>query len=85
MEAPLDNDDTFTDFIRRSKYKIRTITMSKSNVGWEQSHPAPAPAIDEGSNSKENQKDQFSEFIQLAKKKLRTTSSIGNNSSFKRG
>ncbi|OIV99168.1 hypothetical protein TanjilG_19664 [Lupinus angustifolius] len=81
----LDSDDTFTEFIRRAKYKIRTI----SNIGREQSNIAPASALD-GANinvtnnsNDENQKDQFGDFIKVAKKKLKTTSRVGNNSSFR--
>ena len=81
----LDNDDTFTEYIRRAKQRIRTV----SNIGREHSNPAPAAApeyVDNGTNNKEeNQSDQFSEFIQLAKKKLKTTSRVGKNGSFKRG
>lgn len=91
-KAPvIDNDDTFTNFIQRTKYKLRTITMSKSNIDRVQSNTAPAPPDHEANcgstnnNSNENQKDQFSEFIKLAKKKMTTTSSIGKNGSFRRG
>ncbi|KAK7336717.1 hypothetical protein VNO77_17263 [Canavalia gladiata] len=82
--TPLDNDDTFNDFIRRAKKNIRTV----SHIGREQSHVAAAPPPDEASsvsNSKENQNDQFSSFIQRARKRLRTTSSIRKNGSFKSG
>ncbi|CAL0328916.1 unnamed protein product [Lupinus luteus] len=76
----LDSDDTFTEFIKRAKYKIRTI----SNIGREQSNIAPAL---DGANinvtNDENQKDQFADFIKVAKKKLKTTSRVGNNSSFR--
>ncbi|KAK7257325.1 hypothetical protein RIF29_31209 [Crotalaria pallida] len=85
--SSLDNDDTFNDFIRRAKYKIRSF----SNIGREQNNPAPAPAAltPDGANNNinatnyENQKDQFADFIQVAKKKLRTTSRVGKNSSFR--
>ncbi|KAE9620726.1 hypothetical protein Lal_00019371 [Lupinus albus] len=81
----LDSDDTFTEFIRRAKYKIRSI----SNIGREQSNFAPASTL-EGANinvinnsNDENEKDQFADFIKVAKKKLKTTSRVGNNSSFR--
>ncbi|XP_061341345.1 uncharacterized protein LOC133287699 [Gastrolobium bilobum] len=84
-ETPLDDDDTFTDYIRSAKSKIRTV----SNINRKQSNSvrAPAPVLDgaNGTKNKANQRDQFSDFIQLAKKKLRTTSRIGKNSSFNRG
>lgn len=87
VETPLDNDETFNNFIRRTKYKIRTVTMSKSNIDREQSNnTAPAAPDHEASNGnnsyyKENyQNDQFDDFIQITKKKMRATSSIRNNS-----
>ena len=79
----LENDDTFTEYIRRTKLNITTV----SYIGQEHRNPASvaAPDMANGTNNKENQNDQFSEFIQLTKKKLRTTSRIGENGSFQRG
>lgn len=89
LETPLDNDETFNNFIKRATYKIRTVTMSKSNIDREQSNnTAPAAPDHEanGNNSyKENyQRDQFDDFIQIAKKKMRASSSIRNNSFLKK-
>ncbi|KAL2320919.1 hypothetical protein Fmac_029888 [Flemingia macrophylla] len=81
--TPLDNDDTFTGFIRRAKYKIRTV----SHIDQEQMSNAVAsapPAPPDTINA--NLNDEFSNFIVSAKKKMRSTSSIRkNNGSFKRG
>ncbi|OIW08302.1 hypothetical protein TanjilG_02978 [Lupinus angustifolius] len=74
----LDNDDTFTEFIRHVKYKTRNF----SNIGREQSNPAPEPEP-ETNKYNENQKDQFDDFIKVSKKKLKTTSRVGKNSSFR--
>ncbi|RDX85554.1 hypothetical protein CR513_33237, partial [Mucuna pruriens] len=73
--TPLYNDDTFTTFIRQAKYKIRTV----SHIAREQSYVAPSPPSDD-----DNQNDQFSNFIQNAKK-LRSTSSMRKNGSFGSG
>lgn len=80
-KSSLDNDDTFTKYIQRAKYKIRS--LSNIGRGREQSNPAPDVAND--TNNKENQNDQFSDFILHAKKKLRIASRIGHSSSLKRG
>ncbi|CAL0303827.1 unnamed protein product [Lupinus luteus] len=78
--SSLDNDDTFTEFIRHVKYKTRIF----SNIGREQSNPAPEPEPEPETNkNNENQKDQFDDFIQVAKKKLKTTSRVGKNSFFR--
>ncbi|KAF1897265.1 hypothetical protein Lal_00034968 [Lupinus albus] len=78
--SSLENDDTFTEFIRHVKYKTRSI----SNIGREQSNPTPEPEPEPETNkNNENQKDQFDDFIQATKKKLKTTSRVGNNSSFR--
>jgi len=78
--TPLDNDETFTTFIRHAKYKIRTV----SHI--EQSNVAPAPQADDGeANGRDNQNNEFSDFIQSAKKKFRSTSSKRKNGSFNRG
>ncbi|CAK8543398.1 unnamed protein product [Lathyrus sativus] len=90
VETPLDNDETFNSFIRRAKNKIRTVTMSKSNIDREHSYKtapaAPDQEVNVGDNSyKENyQREQFDDFIQIAKKKMRATSSIRNNSFWKK-
>ncbi|CAL5193603.1 unnamed protein product [Lathyrus oleraceus] len=90
IETPLDNDETFNSFIRRAKNKIRTVTMPKSNIDREQSYKtapaAPDQEVNVGENSyKENyQREQFDDFIQIAKKKMRATSSIRNNSFWKK-
>ncbi|CAK8543428.1 unnamed protein product [Lathyrus sativus] len=78
IETPLDSDETFNNFIRRAKYKIRTVTMSKSNIDRDQSSkPSPAAPDHEENN---HQRKQFDDFIQIAKKKMRATSSIRNSS-----
>ncbi|KAK7396353.1 hypothetical protein VNO78_17288 [Psophocarpus tetragonolobus] len=81
--TPLDNDETFTTFIRHAKYKIRTV----SHIDREQSNAALpfAPPRDDEANARDNQNDQFSNFIQSAKKKLRSTSSKRRSGSFKSG
>lgn len=90
IETPLDNDETFNSFIRRAKKKIRTVTMSKSNIDREESYKtapaAPDQEVNVGDNSyKENyQREQFDDFIKIAKKKMRATSSIRNNSFWKK-
>ncbi|TKY62488.1 hypothetical protein E2542_SST12344 [Spatholobus suberectus] len=71
----LDINDTFTEYIERARYRIRSV----SNVGRGQSNSAPDEA--NGNNNRmENQKDHAN-----AKKKIRTTSSVGKTSSLKRG
>jgi len=81
-DTPLDNDEAFNTFIRHAKYKIRTL----SHIGREQSNVAPAPSSDDDeANGRDNQNNEFSDFIQSAKKKLRSTSSKRRNGSFKRG
>nr|KYP70670.1 hypothetical protein KK1_009898 [Cajanus cajan] len=79
--APLDNDETFTSFIRHAKCKIRTV----SHVDREQSNVAIASPPDEEANGRDNQNDQFSNFIASAKNKLRSTSSRRRNGSFNIG
>ncbi|XP_058740273.1 uncharacterized protein LOC131612498 [Vicia villosa] len=81
IETPLDSDETFNSFIRRAKYKIRTVTMSKSNIDRDQSYKTSPAAPDQEEN---DQREQFDDFIQIAKKKMRATSSIRNNSFFKK-
>ncbi|CAI8614150.1 unnamed protein product [Vicia faba] len=86
IETPLDSDETFNNFIRSAKYKIRTVTMSKSNSYREQSNnAAPAAAdyevnIGDNSDKENHQRKQFDDFIQISKKKMRATSGIRNNS-----
>lgn len=77
----VDINDTFTEYIERARHRIRTV----SNVGRGQSHSAPDEAS--GKNNKmENHRDQFSDFIQHSKKKMRTTTSnVGKTSTLKRG
>ncbi|CAL5193605.1 unnamed protein product [Lathyrus oleraceus] len=90
VETSLDSDETFNNFIRRAKYKIRTATMSKSNVDREQSYNTVPAApdhevnIDINSDTENYQRKQFDDFIQIAKKKMRATSSIRNNSFLKK-
>ncbi|CAL5193604.1 unnamed protein product [Lathyrus oleraceus] len=90
IETPLDSDETFNNFIRRAKYKIRTVTMSKSNIEWEQSNNTVPAApdhevnIDNDSDKENYQRKQFDDFIQISKKKMRATSSIRNNSFLKK-
>jgi hypothetical protein len=83
VDTSLDNDETFNNFIKRAKYKIRTITMSKSNIDREQSNNT-APAAPDHEAKENYQKDQFDDFIQISKKKMRATSSIRNNNFFKK-
>lgn len=82
IETPLDSDETFNNFILRAKYKIRTVTMSKSNNDRDQSNKTLPAAPDYEENN--HQRKQFDDFIQTAKKKMRATSSIRNNSFFKK-
>ncbi|KAL5059528.1 hypothetical protein RYX36_031132 [Vicia faba] len=90
VETPLDNDETFNSFIRRAKQKIRTVTTFKSDIDREQSCKTAAARPDQevnvvDNNYKENhQREQFDDFIQIAKKKMRATSSIRNNSFWKK-
>ncbi|CAK8543426.1 unnamed protein product [Lathyrus sativus] len=86
IETPLDSDETFNNFIRRAKYRIRTDTMSKSNIEWEKSNNTVPPApdhevnIDNNSDKENYQMKQFDDFIQISKRKIRATSTIRNNS-----
>ncbi|KAJ7972841.1 hypothetical protein O6P43_010669 [Quillaja saponaria] len=65
-----DINDTFADYIKRAKFKIRTM----SNIGGGSTTLAPDDVDD--STKKEHTKDHFSGFIQRTKMKIRTTSSI---------
>lgn len=89
---PLDNDDTFANYIQRAKNKMRSL----SNIGGrtrrhhEEQSNNPAATSDHvsnvvNSNKKENERDQFSDFIQNARKKLRTVTTIRKNDSFRKG
>ncbi|KAK7270250.1 hypothetical protein RIF29_23257 [Crotalaria pallida] len=74
----MDINDTFNDYIKRAKVKIRTV----SNLGRGQSNPTTAPDHDQAqhhgtTNKKDSNKDQFSDFIHRAKKKIRTTTIVG--------
>ncbi|CAJ2673089.1 hypothetical protein L195_g027989 [Trifolium pratense] len=79
------NDETFTKFIQKAKYKIRSMT----NIGHHvenRNNPAAAQDVVDSNNKKENEKDQFSHFIQNTRKKLRTVSTMRMiNKSFKKG
>lgn len=77
----LDINDTFSEYIQRAKYRIRTV----SNVDQGQSKYSAPDEARCCNNKMENHKDQFSDFIQHAKKKIRTTSSVGKTSSLRRG
>lgn len=79
-ELPLCDDDTFSNYIQRTKYKIRSIT----NNGFQEEQNYPPPTnVANATNKKENERDPFSDFIQNAKKKMRTFSR--NDSSLRRG
>ena len=82
--TPLDNDETFTTFIQHAKSKYKT-TRTGSHISREKSFVASASTPDDEATAspRDNQNDQFSNFILNAKKKLRTTSSMRKNGSFK--
>ncbi|CAJ1967469.1 unnamed protein product [Sphenostylis stenocarpa] len=82
-EKPLCDDHTFSDYIQRTKYKIR----SNSNIAWheDQRDPAHADHVAHGTNIKENERDPFADYIQNARKKLRLRTLSRNIGSFKRG
>ncbi|WVZ06260.1 hypothetical protein V8G54_019606 [Vigna mungo] len=75
----LDINDTFSEYIERAKYRIRSV----SNVGRGQSKSAPVEHSG-NTNRLESNKEHLSDFIQHAKK-MRTTSSVGKTGSLKRG
>jgi hypothetical protein len=79
------NDETFTKFIQKAKYKIRSMT----NIGHHvenRNNLAAAQDVVDSNNKKENERDQFSHFIQNTRKKLRTVSTMKMiNKSFKKG
>lgn len=76
----LDKTDTFSDYINRTKIKIRA---SVSNVDLEKVS-SRADYVYE-TEKEDNGKDVFSDFVNRAKIKIRKTSSIGSrrNISFK--
>jgi len=82
---PQVNDETFTNFIQRAKYKIRSMTNIGHHV--ENRNPAASDVVDTNVDNKrkENESDQFSHFIHNTKKKLRTVTTIGKNKTFKKG
>ncbi|MED6163976.1 hypothetical protein PIB30_085171 [Stylosanthes scabra] len=93
-KKPLSNDDAFNSFIIRGKHKFRTMATFVTRRREEDiSHTSPnvannpIPAVKNSSaNNKDDQKDNnFSDFIKHTKKKLRTTTIVGRNSSVKRG
>lgn len=77
------DDDTFTNYIKRAKYKIRSMT----NIGHHEEKHNPAPDVGNygDNNKKENEGDHFSHFIQNARKKMRTVTTMRKNNSLKRG
>lgn len=78
----VDINDTFTEYIERARHRIRTV----SNVGRGQSHSVSDETSGNKNNKMENHTDQFSDFIQHSKKKMRTTTSnVGKTSTLKRG
>ncbi|KAL4304733.1 hypothetical protein AHAS_Ahas16G0007800 [Arachis hypogaea] len=93
------DDDTFNEYIQRAGQKIRTGGSKKiidpefiSNTSSSPTTTTDEQDVANNTNyyyfDKEKENDQqFSDFIQIAKKKLRTTSRVGrnNNGSFKRG
>lgn len=76
----LDKNDTFSDYINRTKIKIRA---SMSNVDMERV-ASRADYVYE-TEKEDNGKDVFSDFVNRTKIKIRKTSSIGSrrNISFK--
>ncbi|KAL1368228.1 hypothetical protein HN51_022370 [Arachis hypogaea] len=84
------SDDTFTNFIKSGKHKIRVMsTVGHHGRGREvirdgaEGVAANAPTI-HNSGSVNNDDHHFEEFIHRTRKKLRTTSRVGD-SSFNRG
>lgn len=76
----LSKHDTFSDYINRTKIKIRA---SKSNVGMEKVASGEDYVYQQ--EKEDDGKEAFSEFVNHAKIKIRKTSSIGSsrNISFK--
>ncbi|GAU45765.1 hypothetical protein TSUD_24290 [Trifolium subterraneum] len=80
------NDEAFTKFIQRAKYKIRSMTTNIGHHVENRNNPAAAQDVVDSNNQKENEKDQFSHFIQNTRKKLRTVSTMRKiNKTFKKG
>jgi hypothetical protein len=77
-----DINNTFSDYIKRAKLKIRTV----SNVGGGKNQASLQDDAHGHTKKKDSAKDHFSEYIHRAKMKLRTTSSFGHGKtiSFKR-
>jgi len=78
-EKPLCDDHTFSNYIQRTKYKIR----SNSNIGCNEGRidPAYGAHVTNGtSNSNEKEIDPFSDYIQNARKKLRMRTLSKNTS-----
>ncbi|CAJ1967467.1 unnamed protein product [Sphenostylis stenocarpa] len=77
----LDNDDIFYSYIKSAKNKIM---QSKSNIGGHELKPTGVDVAN-GTTNKENERDHFSDFIQNAKKRIRSRTISKRNSSFRRG
>ncbi|CAN6582159.1 unnamed protein product [Malus baccata var. baccata] len=73
-----DNDDAFSDFINRTKFKNRATT---SNAGIEKAASA-ADGVYE-TKQEDNAYDMFTDFVNRSKSKIRKTFSIRSNTSFK--
>ncbi|TQE02202.1 hypothetical protein C1H46_012203 [Malus baccata] len=76
-----DNDDAFSDFINRTKFKNRATT---SNAGIEKAASA-ADGVYE-TKQEDTAYDMFTDFVNRSKSKIRKTFSIGSrsNTSFKK-
>ncbi|KAM1223075.1 hypothetical protein ACFX15_010195 [Malus domestica] len=80
-EMRMEGNDAFSDYINRTKFKIRPTT---SNVGLEK-----VASIANGvceTKQEDNEYEMFTDFVNRSKFKIRKTSSIGsrNNISFKK-
>ncbi|KAG5133572.1 hypothetical protein JHK82_024760 [Glycine max] len=79
-KKPLGNDEAFTTYIKDARVKMK----SKSNIGVhheDRNNVIPVDVANE--TNKEYEKDHFSDFIQNARKKLRTVTR--RSSSIRRG
>ncbi|KAM0992329.1 hypothetical protein ACFX13_010761 [Malus domestica] len=81
VEMRMEDNDAFSDYINRTKYKIRATT---SNAGLEK-----VASIADGvyeTKQDDNGYEMFTDFVNRSKFKIRKTSSIGsrNNISFKK-
>ncbi|KAL4337759.1 hypothetical protein HN51_047875 [Arachis hypogaea] len=89
-KKPLSNDDAFNSFIKRGKNKLRTMATfghrreETSNTSVDVANNG-VPVVKNRANNKDDQKDNFSDFIKHTKNKFRTTTIVGRNSSVKRG